>query len=819
MKRNITFLMASIMAASCFSVTGYAANFSDINNVPWDGAKTYINSVADKGLMVGDIDPNNGKTRFRGKERVTYCETTQLAYTVLKKANKLKGSTSDLVSKWTHVMKSYNIPTWAYEAVAYALENNVISLTDVSRFVNKKGNVVNDNYASRESVAVIFGKMLSGLYTVNNSANLAFGDKASIAKSSVPYVDLLARLGILVGDTDNNFTPKAYINRAEMAVLTAKTYDVVGGGTNTTTPTVPSVPQTSTQTLKGTIAALDQYGGNQLLSIRGEDGQRQGFMITNTTYVLQGNTTTQLNVSYLNVGDSVSLEYTGGQVKVIRVLSDIQSNREVVGDLEDITNTKVYIIHKDGKSESYFLADRCDFKIDKKTVSMKDIFDSFEEHNLEVTLKLNSVGYVTEFIAEEGKESGYTGTLVSIDDDEINVRTGSRGKVEHYDWADRPNITLEGKSATIRKVREKFDDKNRLYVKFYLDHDDEVKKLLVSEDKFSESGDDHSTITGTVRDLDEDKVKLKRSSNGDYETYDYTSGIDYYLDGDKSSYRKVRAEYLEAEDDNDKFYVRVYLDKHGDVEKLYASKKEDDLEGDSDYKKSLDGSIIWIDDRQIRLEDDDGHKEIHDLAYDVTFYLNGKSSSVRDIEKARLDARRDSDELYATLYLNSDGDVIKIKADTKRDSADRKKSGEIKSIDKDGIELKGEDEVDIDRDVRVDLDNERSSISKLEDAVDDRDRTVEATITIKSGEVTYIEAFTTYAEGTLEKVDTDDEEMEIETREGKVTYEYKNSSIKCTGDYDDLRKLFMAFKDEGKDFKVELKFDDGKVDEVHNREI
>ena len=64
-------------------------------------------------------------------------------------------------------MQGYNIPAWAYESVSYALENNIISLTDTSRFVTQKNGVVTNNYASRESVAVIFGKFLSHLYTVN----------------------------------------------------------------------------------------------------------------------------------------------------------------------------------------------------------------------------------------------------------------------------------------------------------------------------------------------------------------------------------------------------------------------------------------------------------------------------------------------------------------------------------------------------------------------------------------------------------------------------------------------------------------------------
>ena len=53
-KRVLTVLAAASVLASATSA--YAITFSDINNVPWEGAKTYIQNVADIGLMVGESD-------------------------------------------------------------------------------------------------------------------------------------------------------------------------------------------------------------------------------------------------------------------------------------------------------------------------------------------------------------------------------------------------------------------------------------------------------------------------------------------------------------------------------------------------------------------------------------------------------------------------------------------------------------------------------------------------------------------------------------------------------------------------------------------
>ena len=90
MKRFAAVMLAALMAAgTCTNV--FAAGFADINNVPWEGAKQYINRVADLGLMVGEKD-SKGNDYFRAKDGITYCETMQLAYSLLNKTNSLKTS-------------------------------------------------------------------------------------------------------------------------------------------------------------------------------------------------------------------------------------------------------------------------------------------------------------------------------------------------------------------------------------------------------------------------------------------------------------------------------------------------------------------------------------------------------------------------------------------------------------------------------------------------------------------------------------------------------------------------------------------------------
>ena len=82
----------------------------------------------------------------------------------------------------------------------------------VKKITGKEMCIRDRRNATREDVGVIFGKALSKVYTVNQSAALKYNDKNAITASSVPYLELLNRLNLMVGDANNNFNPKANIN-------------------------------------------------------------------------------------------------------------------------------------------------------------------------------------------------------------------------------------------------------------------------------------------------------------------------------------------------------------------------------------------------------------------------------------------------------------------------------------------------------------------------------------------------------------------------------------------------------------------------------
>ena len=172
MNRKAVLFLAAVMTAGSTVSAAAAETFADINDVPWGGAQAYINSVFEKGLMVGDID-DSGRRVFRARDNISYNETVQLVYT-------LSGKTvsDEVINKWAADMRSNNIPRWAYDSVAFALEAGIITRSDLAVFVNADQSA---RPITRETAAYIFGRFLSEEGVEPTAAVVPFNDGTTIA--------------------------------------------------------------------------------------------------------------------------------------------------------------------------------------------------------------------------------------------------------------------------------------------------------------------------------------------------------------------------------------------------------------------------------------------------------------------------------------------------------------------------------------------------------------------------------------------------------------------------------------------------------------
>ncbi len=249
LKSATTIILALMMILSA-PMNAFAMEFVDINEAPWAG--THIERMAEKGVVSGSIHPTTGQRVYRPNSPVTKVESIVMLYSILQKTEQLS-STTDYTSKYQTMLTSAMIPEWAQKQMGYALENGIITTGNLSGFMTAGNPDPVQNPAAREEVAVYFGRALDN----NNQApdasiSLPFGDTESISSTALPYVNLMVKQGIISGDDQNRFNPRATITRAEMAALANKTFDVLEKEEEVVidlTPVTPEKPEELPQSI------------------------------------------------------------------------------------------------------------------------------------------------------------------------------------------------------------------------------------------------------------------------------------------------------------------------------------------------------------------------------------------------------------------------------------------------------------------------------------------------------------------------------------------------------------------------------------------
>lgn len=639
-------ILAVVVAVATFAgnVQAFGASFTDINDVPWDGAKTYINSVADLGLMAGDYN-DNGKLVFRAKGVVTYCETMQLIYALSQK-NSGQSISSATQTKWTSVMNGYKIPTWVQPAVAFGLENSIVTISDIPGFVNSAGKSTN---ATRQDVAVMFGRYMKDYGTINGSASLSFKDASNINSVAVPYVDLLNRLGIISGDTDNNFNPKSTINRAEMAVFVSKSYDVMKSGTsssnnssnNNNNSTNNNPVQTQAGSITGTITAVTQIGNNTTITVDGGSAT-MSFTGSSTTPVLSGST--RVAVSSLAVGDKVVASYSGQDLISVLVTTKASSTNsntststsEVSGTYVDITTSYIKI-KVNGSSKTYnYIKDDYDnttFYIDDSKSTYSKFKSSAEDSDKTIRLVLDSKGEISKAYVEDS----LSGKFVSMSKSGIKLKVNDSSKTYNFVDKDSSEVTfrIDGTKSTYSKVDDKASTSHT--VKAKLNSDGEVEEVdLITKN----TANDGYFVSMTKRVI---KVKV----DGSTESYNFvdsdSENVTFRIDGTKSTFSKFDDKASSSHT------VKLTFDKNDEVKEVNLITKDSD--SDTSY------TFVSISTSDIEVKKSSSTKTYkfkEDDRNEVDFQIDGDDSTY---SKVKSKAEKGD---TIKLTLNSDDRVTKV---------------------------------------------------------------------------------------------------------------------------------------------------------------
>ena len=749
-KQILTLATTASLLMGSISVPAYAATtFVDINTVTWSGFKPFLNQAAELGLMSGYEE--NGKRYCKPRNNVTYCEAVQLMYSIMKAYTK-QDVNDATVTKWKPVISAYNIPTWAYKATAYGLENSILTTAELNKLQG------GTKAANREDVGVIFGKAMDTVkgYDVKSGATLGYADKDAISATAVPYLELLYRVNLMVGDSDNKFNPKKNITRAEMAVLSVKSYNklVENKGTETNQKTATGTVTDCKTMQKGDIF-LTMTASGFSLSLFGVKGK--------VTAKYNGQT---IALSDIKTGDTVKVTYEGQYMSSITVTyskNGIKQTTEKKYELKDITDSKITV--KDGSTEKkFYLDDDVEIRLDGKKSTVSKLSRALEDTSYDVTLTLDKDEYVLKVVAVVNANNPTDGTVTDVEDDKITIKSGK--KEYTYTLASDVEVTYNGNTMKFSKFQRNYDDSN-FVVSLKLD-----KNNRVSEIKITSMEDDYN---GTLTFLNSKRIEFTAGSK----TYQYnlSDDVTVRIDGKKSSVSALRESYR----DGKAYTVSVDTNRDDEVTELLAVSK---------FSSNNKGKLSKINKRELTIVAKE-KDYTYGLADDVDVTINGKNRDVSDL----IDSYKDY-SFNVTLGFDKNGDVCEITAelaDAKegylRDLVEDKRTITVTAA---GLNIK----MDLASSVTVRLGGESISLTKLNSELDyaygDSQIYVELGYN-GSGEVKTITAFWEDARGELVSVDRRADEIEVRVDGSKKTFEISTRAefvykLSAAADEDDYKR-------------------------------
>jgi len=747
MKKFITFVTAASLLMGSMGVTAFGATFADIDTVTWDGFKPFLNEAAELGLMSGYDE--NGKKYCKPRNNVTYCETVQLMYSIMR-AYSGQDVSDATVTKWKPVMSAYNIPDWAYKATAYGLDNSILSTADLTKL---QGNAqkINTKAATREDVGVIFAKALDTVegYDTKSNASLSYKDKAQVSAAAVPYLELLYRTNLMVGDTDNNFTPKANISRAEMAVLSVKTY-------NKLTETAP--PATQESIAVGTVSSSQvMANGDLFLTMTTNSGTALG-LFAKESDVEPEYDGQEITFADIGAGDTVRLTYSGQYIETLEVIySRYGIQKTVTYELADLTDSKITVLDEDEDEVDYRLMSGVDVMLAGKDSTVSKLQKAMADAKYDVTLTINADERVTKIKAVLNDSNPLQGKVTDVEDDFITIQAGSKEYTYPLSEGDI-SIKMDDKTMTFSKLEREYDEYN-YEVSLQLNKSYEVTKITIT--------DYEDDTRGVLTFLNSRRITIKAA--GEEYTYNFDSDdLDVKIDGERATLADLDEAF---NDDKKAFSVELDVDRYDYVTEILAETKY--AEGSVGTLEKITSSEITIDVK--------GTDLTYRLSGDVEVTINNKKRSVSTLKEYI-----DLYEYDVVLEFNSLERVSKVEAEMKEPE-----KGYLRDIVEDDETIMVEaGDVDVKLQLTstagLYLEGDSISLSKLNDELDYTDSKTKLRVELtydSSGRVKKLEAEWEEEKptsGDLYKVYPNDNEIVIEDTKGKRYTHTVKESVEIT---------------------------------------
>lgn len=243
LKSTVAVLILVIGAQNVF-----AASYQDVSASHW--AYSAIDKLSNEGIMVGDssgnFDPDKAVDKFYTAKVLAklagfrYVNLTEQENSYIAKAY---DSNKMILEQFKNAFSKWDAT--ADKEISYLLEKGILIPTDLNQFVVRMEDGTQRLRALSKEEYCTFLVRLMG--RTSQAATSAFGtlfqDDSSITLTNKADVYYLKNLGVVSGDSSNNFGPKTAVTKATMAVMTSNALEK-SKGTFRPEGTVQSTPQT-----------------------------------------------------------------------------------------------------------------------------------------------------------------------------------------------------------------------------------------------------------------------------------------------------------------------------------------------------------------------------------------------------------------------------------------------------------------------------------------------------------------------------------------------------------------------------------------------
>lgn len=660
MKRKMAMALAAVLVAGSLPVTASAATFTDINEVSW--ASSTIQAVSDKGLINGYEDGT-----FRAKNNVTYSEAMVMIYNLMDKTGNLKASATNTLPIYQSVLNTYKIPTWSQSTVAYGLSAQILMAADLPKFTT---NGVS-NPATRQDVAVMFGRALSEKYDIYAGTGVNYNDVWRISDEAMPYVDLLTRLGIVTGDDSGNFNPTANITRAEMAVMMNKTYDLLSNELANT----------------GEITEIVNHDGDYYdVDVKMDNGERNRLTLSDDNIsVYNKDGSRELPISSLTKGDRVSLVFDGLVITKIYLLDEEASAQEkydAVGYIYSLKDGYLNLESENtGETTKYKINTNCTYYLDgKKTTesAIKDVIDDnsdkyvyaglyTETKNEKVDGKRQDVLYANAVYVTVKDEYTQTGEVTDFTSTTVSYKASGSNARKSADFASDCEFYIGDKKSSAKDLEE-MAESGTVYVKVTVNSKGKATKVVMTEDKFT---DNTASSTYTVKGFNKDRIIVSRGGTSTTYEFGSTSDITYYTwdrsagKWEERSFKNAESYYEgdpeEGEDDYETMYARINFDKSGKITAIYMAKDEDrEPAFDEAEETERKGTVEYIKDGKLKFKTSSTEYTLQSKYDEDSLEIGGAPTSSLTV-LTRM-ANCDDVTLYAEIKADGNNKITEIEA-------------------------------------------------------------------------------------------------------------------------------------------------------------